>query len=417
MMAIDSSIRRKFFFHYIWILAIVIAGSVIIIEKSKVRTIKRALGTTLISVAEKRIVEAGGVIDDPFFAQLQIYNDYSSLPVMAQQVLKETANEEERVHFSRELIDERYYLAIMPYAENALKTTYFVIKIEEAAIPTKYKRIEAEILVPIFLTLIFALSVPLILARQVITPLKDLEKFAQGSRYKLIPIPDSLEQRKDEFGRVGLVLQESLRQVWNHQEQEKQFLQNASHELRTPLATIGSALHVVKVRLNNGKSIDTQLEQIERSYEQMTQLTQALLLLSQSKANFEPTEFDLSSMIQSRVEQLKYLLGPRDVQVNLNSDSSITLRQAQVLLDIAITNLFRNAFEHTLEGSIDIDFDANGIRVQNPILPDQQVHFGRGEGRGFGLGLHILKQVADQQQWTFSFNQDEQYLTVNLAWG
>ncbi|WNZ54244.1 hypothetical protein QT397_15220 [Microbulbifer sp. MKSA007] len=113
----------------------------------------------------------------------------------------------------------------------------------------------------------------------------------------------------------------------------------------------------------------------------MTQLTQALLLLSQSKVNLESTEFDFSNMIQTRVEQLKYLLGQRDVQVHLNSDSSVNLKQVQVLLDIAITNLLRNAFEHTLEGSIDIDFDANGIRVQNPILPEQQVHFDRGKGR------------------------------------
>ncbi|WP_444897285.1 sensor histidine kinase [Microbulbifer sp. SSSA005] len=416
MKVFDRSIRRKFFFHYIWILIAIVACSTVVVEKSKVKMVKHALGATLISVAEKRIIEAGGVIDDPFFAQLQTYDEYNSLPDTAKRVLEEAASEEKRVHFSKDLIDDRYYLAIMPYAESALKTTYYVLEIEEAAIPSKYKKVEIEVLIGVLLSLTLALSVPLILARQVISPLKDLEQFAQSSRHKFTPIPESLKQRKDEFGRVGRVLQESLQQVWNQQEQEKQFLQNASHELRTPLATIGSALHVVKVRQNKGKPIDTQLEQIERSYEQMTQLTQALLLLSQSKVNLESTEFDFSNMIQTRVEQLKYLLGQRDVQVHLNSDSSINLKQVQVLLDIAITNLLRNAFEHTLEGSIDIDFDANGIRVQNPILPEQQVHFDRGEGQGFGLGLHILKQVADQQQWIFSYNKNEQYLTVNLAW-
>ncbi|WP_444908317.1 sensor histidine kinase [Microbulbifer sp. SSSA008] len=416
MKAFDRSIRRKFFFHYIWILAAIVACSAVVVERSKVKMVKHALGATLISVAEKRIIEAGGVIDDPFFAQLQTYDEYSSLPNTAKRVLEEADGEEKRVHFSKDLIDDRYYLAIMPYAESALKTTYYVLEIEEAAIPSKYKKVEIEVLIGVLLTLTLALSVPLILARQVISPLKDLEKFAQKSRHKLTPIPESLKQRKDEFGRVGRVLQESLQQVWNHQEQEKQFLQNASHELRTPLATIGSALHVVKVRQKKGKPIDTQLEQIERSYEQMTRLTQALLLLSQSRVNLESTEFDFSNMIQTRVEQLKYLLGQRDVQVHLNSDSLVNLKQVQVLLDIAITNLLRNAFEHTLEGIIDIDFDANGIRVQNPILPEQQVHFDRGVGQGFGLGLHILKQVADQQQWIFSYNKNEQYLTVNLAW-
>ncbi|WNZ54246.1 hypothetical protein QT397_15230 [Microbulbifer sp. MKSA007] len=94
MKAFDRSIRRKFFFHYIWILAAIVACSAVVVERSKVKMVKHALGATLISVAEKRIIEAGGVIDDPFFAQLQTYDEYSSLPNTAKRVLEEADGEE-----------------------------------------------------------------------------------------------------------------------------------------------------------------------------------------------------------------------------------------------------------------------------------------------------------------------------------
>src|SRR5690606_22039539 len=128
-------------------------------------------------------------------------------------------------------------------------------------------------------------------------------------------------------------------------------------------------------------------------------------------------------LVDRAVEQQRYLLGGKGVEVDVQVEPGATpvvQGHPQAFL-IAVTNLVRNAFEHTPagQGPITVHIRARDLLVTNRRNGDdagRSTPDGAPASNGYGLGLGIVQRLCERNGWEFSLQVDETRVTARLSW-
>lgn len=305
--------------------------------------------------------------------------------------------------------------------------------------------------VPRSILLITLLAIVLIywvarrLINRVIKPLNELSAMANSLDESQPELSFDIMNDKTEIGQVATTLHQTMGRIHQYHQREKQFLQNTSHELRTPIAIVASALDIIDLRTAQQKpNMADQHQNIRRANKDMAQITEALLLLSRKNSDqISPEKVDMKQLILSTIEEHRYLLETKkdllkkqtanEGENKSESDNEITVEfdtneyeSAHYLLpkslcQIILNNLIRNAFEHTSKGTIRINLNKNCLTITNSssstnniansnLTQSSQQESSRGlcNGQGFGIGLDIVRQIAEQQGWLFEISADNE---------
>jgi len=269
--------------------------------------------------------------------------------------------------------------------------------------------------------------------RRVLEPMEALADMAHKVDESNPEISHPILDDQSEIGLVAHALKQSMERIHRFHQREKVFLQNASHELRTPITVVGSALDIIERRLTLGKKdISKPLEHIRQASVNMKDTTEALLWLSReddpkgSQPALLPeqsviTANDVHVILTELVEQLGYLIEGRDINVVISMNCQEIELYDPTLVRIVLTNLIRNAFEHTFEGQITIEVDHAEIRIVDTGigLSGEANPIKRGaSGRdSFGLGLDIVSRIAAKKSWMLSLDRNSYGgCTATLNW-
>jgi len=404
-------IRDLFTLYLLFSFVVILIFGIWVHHSVQKKSAQNALEISLRALAEKQDKDAGGNIKKDYLGRLSHYNSWLSMPESIRSQLDFEQLKDNQISFSQ--FQSNKIRAVLPYRNSHNKLIYYAIEADCNEMPLAFYDLHISVLLYIVGILFSLMLVAYLLAKKIIQPLNLLAEFAKQNESCAIAIPETLAKRKDEIGDVARALNLSLQNIREQQIREKQFLQNASHELRSPLATIGSALHVINLRQKKGKSFEDSLLQIKRCYQQMTQLTQALLWLSKGEKSFQTSEFNLSELIELHLHQLNHLISNKAVEVIFIQDN-ILIEQARALVDVVISNLIRNAFENSTGGRIILHHSSEGISISNPIYraedTDPPSH------QGFGLGLHLVNKVTEKQNWELKIQKSEQQMDVMVSW-
>ncbi|MCL1127720.1 sensor histidine kinase [Shewanella surugensis] len=274
---------------------------------------------------------------------------------------------------------------------------------------------------------LIAISIVYLIAKQLITqvlnPLNQLTHMTECLDESNPERRFTIMEDKSEIGVVANTLYQTMQRMHQYHQREKQFLQHASHELRTPIAVVRSALDIITLRSSLGRQdIDDQHINIRRANQIMTETTEAILFLNRNEtATQYAISVDLKQMINTIIADHSYLLTKKslDVEVIFDSDNPVCYPLPESLCRITLSNLIRNAFEHTLSGSVSIYLKDKMISItntdthlhsslnSNPDLPlNHNVPMQTGQytaqHQGFGMGLDIVDQIVKQQGWQLS---------------
>ena len=215
-----------------------------------------------------------------------------------------------------------------------------------------------------------------------------------------------------EIGALAGALDTTIRRNRDLLERERVFMQNASHELRTPLTVIGSTAEVLESmpELKAGRA-HRLVNRIVRSARDMTALTEAFLWLGR-EADPESSAMacEAGDAAKAALRHTLPLLDGKLVDVHIIDRRPTRVACRPQLLEIALTNLLRNAFQHVQAGRVDVILDGDAIEVVDtgPGLPDMDATglFRRGghgaDSKGFGMGLAIVNQICERMGWRFS---------------
>ena len=190
------------------------------------------------------------------------------------------------------------------------------------------------------------------------------------------------------------------------------FLAAASHDLRQPvqsLALINGALR----RTIKDEAVLEMLDSQDQSLTTMTNLLNSLLDISRLDAGkVEPriSRFPLQNLLDQVAGEFSRQANQKGLDLIVNSTDLWTRSDSSLMFEI-LQNLVSNAIRYTEKGSVTIDCRQDdddvvlsvadsGIGIDQEQLPKifeefHQVGEAGSSGEGFGLGLAIVRRLAD----------------------
>ncbi|MEH6565220.1 MAG: HAMP domain-containing sensor histidine kinase [Halopseudomonas sp.] len=257
--------------------------------------------------------------------------------------------------------------------------------------------------------LLLGLAIWLVM-RRVSRPIGALGKWARGLNQHSLqePAPDFNYPELNDFAEL---VRNSLTSAQRGLEREQRFLRHTSRELRGPLNEVRDNVELLsRLQAAAEQQVDLRqlqaLERIERASETMQQLTETLQWLSQERIDQLPARpMQLDELLHELVDQMRYLLRGKDVDVQLKTDVySMILAEAPAR--VVLGNLIRNAFQHSNEGEVKILQLHNCVRVSSRA-PDVDAQ----EDAGYVPGLQLTAQLAGKLGWRYlSTRKDRRHL-------
>ncbi len=200
-------------------------------------------------------------------------------------------------------------------------------------------------------------------------------------------------------------------------ERERNFTRDASHELRTPLTVMKVAADVLADEEGLSPFAARALERVRRSVREMEALIETFLVLArESESGLREEDFLANDMVAAEVARYRELLGNKPVALVLLERARFALHAPPRVFAVMVGNLIRNACLYTEKGSVTVEVEADRVRVidTGSGMSEEDVErafqpFYRGSrtgGRGHGIGLAIVRRIADRYGWQVTLDSE-----------
>jgi heavy metal sensor kinase len=278
---------------------------------------------------------------------------------------------------------------------------------------------------PILLVVIFFSSRSI--AKRSIRPVERITETAERITSQNLEERVDLPPNRDELFRLTSTIKELLDRIQNAFLREKQFTADASHEMRTPLAALKGTLEVLIRKRRSPEEYEEKIRYCISETERLADLVEHLLLLARCEAgqvvaNLQPC--DLRALAQSALNRIGPMMNSWQTTAVMPSGDAPKVYADRDLLEVMIQNLFSNAVKYSPEGStIEIDWTDgahpsfrirdHGIGIPAEVRQHIFERFFRAAESdvsrtgGAGIGLAIVKRLADLQHLGLAVNNEE----------
>ncbi|MFU2510135.1 sensor histidine kinase [Pseudoalteromonas prydzensis] len=232
---------------------------------------------------------------------------------------------------------------------------------------------------------------------------------------------DSSRFSEDEVGMLARTIELTLERISAFIARERYFTDSASHELRTPITVITGALELLE-HSNLSVADEKALDRIRRATLDMkTTIDMFLWLARESDNGLYDEQFLVMPLVSQAIEQQRHLLRGKLVDVEIEQLTNPIVHGHPQAFAIALNNLVRNAFEHTLagQGAIIIRIKERELLVTNQAhnnIERRCISTETSSSHGYGLGLGIVKRLCERNGWSFSLLADEKSVVARLSW-
>ncbi|OTW92875.1 two-component sensor histidine kinase [Bacillus thuringiensis serovar cameroun] len=224
----------------------------------------------------------------------------------------------------------------------------------------------------------------------------------------------NLKDRIDRLNVANTKLQQDIERERQLEKTRKEFISGVSHELKTPLSVIRSFAEGIQ----DGVSKDTTYytDVILEETENMNRLIVEMLELAKLESGtykLEMTTFSIGELIQQIHTKLLFSMEEKQLQVDVDADTSIFVKANRSRIEQVVVNLLSNAIRYTPDGErikVSVIETEDTVKVEientgNPIpeeslekIWDRFYRLDASRSRhtgGTGLGLSIVKNILD----------------------
>jgi len=227
-----------------------------------------------------------------------------------------------------------------------------------------------------------------------------------------VQVSKLLGQRRDELGALAVDFDAMAVRLRTLLDSQQQLLRDVSHELRSPLARLQIALGIAR---RPGADLLQGFDRIEQEAQRLDELIGEILSLCRLDDPARPMQIErveLDELLEPMVEDARIEGEPRQVRIDLQVESALSLEGDRELLHRALENILRNAVRFSPDAAIvtvTATRDSEAVRIvirdRGPGVPADQLErifepFHRvGEARdrdsgGYGIGLAITSRVV-----------------------
>jgi two-component system sensor histidine kinase CpxA len=239
-------------------------------------------------------------------------------------------------------------------------------------------------------------------------------------------IAPGVEKRRDEIGLLAKDFNRMARELQLAWQRQAELTSNVSHELRSPLARLKVALELA--RRKTGEL--PELTRIDAETERLDDIIGQLLAFSKldAKTHEAAETVDLVELLAGVIDDVRYEYTHEGVNIELQSDSDVSVDGYPNALRSAFENVLRNAASHgggevqvalrTEPGHAVITVQDQGGGVPEPDLEHLFEPFYRaatsGESHGTGLGLAIAARAIAMHEGSIDARNAGQGLCVEM---
>ena len=240
-----------------------------------------------------------------------------------------------------------------------------------------------------------------------------LEKFDITTQQPFTVSETSIE----EFTRLNHILQGLIGRVVHAYQAQREFIENAAHELQTPVAVLQTQLDIFLQEPALNLSQTQSLTQLYETVARLNRLNRNLLLLSKlDRAVYQHNDrVSLEDLLQKQLTFFGEQALQKNVQLTLKTIEPNEITANPTLTEVMVSNLFHNALRHNREyGKIEVELNKNTFTISNTslyeALPVKQLfqRFAQIKGTAGrnGLGLSIVKKIADLHGWYIAYRYE-----------
>ncbi|MCY7297187.1 sensor histidine kinase [Alteromonas sp. a30] len=252
------------------------------------------------------------------------------------------------------------------------------------------------------------------LLKRISRPISALGEWSRGLNEKTLkdPVPDFTYSDLNDF---AVLIQESLTSANESLIREEAFLRHASHELRTPISIIHNNIELLQcLREQQGETEDSPetpiLLRMQRASATMKSLTETLLWLSKDLSSpLQEQEVRVDQMLEYVISEQRYLTAGNAINIKTSLEPW-SGRFSSAALQIVLTNIVRNAFQHSFDGEVFISTQENKVVVTNPLCEET----GNSPELGFGLGIELTKKLTEKLHWGYQYQIESNIFRVEI---
>ena len=209
-----------------------------------------------------------------------------------------------------------------------------------------------------------------------------------------------------------------MQQIHEAFEKEREFTANASHELMTPIGILQNKIENLMGEPEVTELVQERLIGMQRTLNRLKRIVHSLLLISRiENEQFSKKEsIPAAELFREVMEEISHRLSEKEISFEMNLSEQVILSNInRDLLFQMIYNLVNNAIRYNKangsirisdsmnrDGSYDIIIADSGIGIPEEDLSTIFNRFKKAnlseDGDGYGLGLSIVKSIADYHQ-------------------
>jgi len=231
---------------------------------------------------------------------------------------------------------------------------------------------------------------------------------------------ETIETNVSEFKELDMAVKELLNHTDETFNSQKQFIENASHELQTPLAI---AINKIELLLDKNDLNEEQSVSIGQSLallQRLTNLNKTLLLLSkiENKQFIEKEKVSLNEITQQIINDFQDFSEFKEIEINFTENGVLEAEMNPYLATIFISNFIKNAIVHNIpNGKVTVNISNSVLTISNTGKPEEldkekifnRFHKEHGEQNNTGLGLSIVKSIANLYNFKVDYTFDGQH--------
>ena len=241
------------------------------------------------------------------------------------------------------------------------------------------------------------------------------------------------EHRRDEFDALASKLNAMLTRIEQLMKSTREVTENVAHDLRSPLTRLRGRAEMALMKTTDAVRQREALQKAIEETDGIVATLNAILSIAQieSGARREWTAVDMTAVCRDAADLYEALAEEKDIHFTTEISEAVSIRGNRQLIAQAIGNLLDNAIKYTpVGGAVSltlvkqdqgavVNVSDNGSGIPAELCEKALQRFVRLDASrsqpGNGLGLSLVKAVAEQHNAVLSLGDNRPGLRVSLS--